>query len=430
MSIKVQNLGKAYPIFTSKRQALAVWLGLRKRQQNWILRNVSFEVNQGEAVGIIGINGAGKSTLLKMIAGTSIPSEGTISINGKISALLELGMGFHPELSGRQNAYLACRMQGIELAKIHELIPYIEQFAEIGEYFEQSVRTYSSGMFVRLAFAVATAVRPEILIVDEALSVGDAYFQHKSFAKIREFRNLGSTLLFVSHDNSAIKNICDRAILLDKGGIIMDDKPHKVLDFYNALIADKNSDYDKVYQTNFENEEQNKNTENTEHTEQQNSTSNLQKFLGRSGNKKAEVIDIILINSKNQQNPAFIECGESIKIKIKFIVHTKLESLSIGFDFKNRLGEIMFGTNTEQRKELQNIGRQLGEHTVEILVKNLILGNGNYKVTIALHAGISHVEDNYDWIDGAAMFEVIPNNVDKQFIGMCKLDVEINEITE
>lgn len=414
MSIKVQNLGKAYPIFTSKRQALAVWLGLRKRQQNWILRNVSFEVNQGEAVGIIGINGAGKSTLLKMIAGTSIPSEGTISIDGKISALLELGIGFHPELTGRQNAYLACLMQGIETKDIQKLIPQIEQFAEIGNYFEQPVRTYSSGMFVRLAFSVATAVRPEILIVDEALSVGDAYFQHKSFAKIREFRDLGSTLLFVSHDNGAIKNICDRAILLDKGGVIMDDKPYKALDYYNALIANKNSNYDEAYQTEVN----------------QKSTGNLKIFLGRSGNKKAEVIDIILINSKNQQNPAFIECGESIKIKVKFIVHTKLESLSIGFDFKNRLGEIMFGTNTEQRKELQNIGQQLGEHTVEILVKNLLLGNGNYKVTIALHAGISHVEDNYDWIDGAAMFEVIPNNVDKQFIGMCKLDVEINEITE
>ena len=149
MAIKVQNLGKAYPIFTSKLQTIATWLGLKQRQQNWILRNVSFEVKQGEAVGIIGINGAGKSTLLKMIAGTSIPSEGTIQIDGKISALLELGIGFHPELTGRQNAFLACRMQGMELPEIHKLIPHIEQFAEIGDYFEQSVRTYSSGMFVR-----------------------------------------------------------------------------------------------------------------------------------------------------------------------------------------------------------------------------------------------------------------------------------------
>ncbi len=425
MAIKVQNLGKAYPIFTSKLQTIATWLGLKQRQQNWILRNVSFEVKQGEAVGIIGINGAGKSTLLKMIAGTSIPSEGTIQIDGKISALLELGIGFHPELTGRQNAFLACRMQGMELPEIHKLIPHIEQFAEIGNYFEQSVRTYSSGMFVRLAFAVATAMRPEILIVDEALSVGDAYFQHKSFAKIREFRDLGSTLLFVSHDNGAIKSICDRAILINKGGIIMDDEPSKVLDFYNALIADKNSKYDEVYQTNSANISENENIDI-----EQNSTSNLKNFLGRSGNKKAEILDITLINSKNQANSTMITCGESIKIQIKFIVREKLQNLSVGIDFKNRLGEIMFGTNTEQRKELKNIGQQIGEHTVEILVKNLFFGTGNYKITAALHAGDSHVEENYDWIDGAAMFEVVPNNSDKAFIGMCNLDVDIKEINE
>lgn len=411
MSIKVQNLGKAYPIFTTRVQALTTWLGLRKRKQNWVLRNVSFEVRQGEAVGIIGINGAGKSTLLKMIAGTSIPTEGTIQIDGNISALLELGIGFHPELTGRQNAFLSCMAQGIARKEINELIPKIAEFAEIGDYFEQSVRTYSSGMFVRLAFAVATAVRPEILIVDEALSVGDAYFQHKSFAKIREFRDLGSTLLFVSHDNGAIKSICDRAILLDKGGIVMDDTPYKVLDCYNALIADKNDNYNEVYQT----------------TNQQNSTSNLKNFLGRSGNKKAEVIDLILINSKNQQNVPLIMSGESLKIQVKFIVREPLESLSLGIDFKNRFGEVMYGTNTGTRNILQDIGKTIGEHTVEILIEHLFFGIGHYKVTIALHAGDSHIAGNYDWIDGVAMFEVVPNNGDKAFIGMCKLDVDIKE---
>ena len=375
MAIKVQNLGKAYPIFTSKLQTIATWLGLKQRQQNWILRNVSFEVKQGEAVGIIGINGAGKSTLLKMIAGTSIPSEGTIQIDGKISALLELGIGFHPELTGRQNAFLACRMQGMELPEIHKLIPHIEQFAEIGNYFEQSVRTYSSGMFVRLAFAVATAMRPEILIVDEALSVGDAYFQHKSFAKIREFRDLGSTLLFVSHDNGAIKSICDRAILIDKGGIIMDDEPSKVLDFYNALIADKNSKYDEVYQTNSANISENENIDI-----EQNSTSNLKNFLGRSGNKKAEILDITLINSKNQQNAPLIMSGENLKLQIKFVVHEHLENLTIGFDIKNRLGEFMYGTNTAIRNILPDIGKTTGEHIVEINIKSLNFGVGIYQV--------------------------------------------------
>ena len=222
MTIEVCGVGKAYPKFTGRLNALATWLGLVPRVQNWVVRDISFSVEQGESVGLIGVNGAGKSTLLKLITGTAIPTEGTISVQGKVSALLELGMGFHPEFTGRQNVILAARMQGLSHAQLAELMPAIQDFAEIGSYFDQPVRTYSSGMFVRLAFSVATAVRPEVLIVDEALAVGDVYFQHKSFARIRSFRDQGTTLLFVSHDPGAIKSLCNRALLLGGGQLVLD----------------------------------------------------------------------------------------------------------------------------------------------------------------------------------------------------------------
>ncbi len=186
---------------------------------------VHLEIEPGEAVGIVGSNGAGKSTLLKMIAGTTQPTSGETCEVGGVSALLELGMGFHPDFTGRQNVFMAGQLLGMQVEEIQALMPDIEAFAEIGEAIEQPVRTYSSGMQMRLAFSVATARRPDILIVDEALSVGDAYFQHKSFERIRSFRRAGTTLLIVSHDRSAIQSICDSAILLEQGRMAMRGRP-------------------------------------------------------------------------------------------------------------------------------------------------------------------------------------------------------------
>ena len=240
--IRVKNVGKAYRQYHSKTGRLIEWLSpLNTKRHNlkWILSDINFEVAPGEAVGIIGINGAGKSTLLKLITGTSRPTTGEIEISGRVAALLELGMGFHSDFTGRQNVYMSGQLLGLSSEKITELMPQIEEFAEIGDYIDQPVRVYSSGMQVRLAFSVATAIRPDVLIIDEALSVGDAYFQHKSFERIRKFRQEGTTLLLVSHDKQAIQSICDRAILLNKGHIEMEGEPEAVMDYYNALLADK-----------------------------------------------------------------------------------------------------------------------------------------------------------------------------------------------
>ncbi|OYZ65011.1 MAG: sugar ABC transporter ATP-binding protein, partial [Sulfuricurvum sp. 24-42-5] len=230
--LEINNIGKAYRSYSSNFMRFASWFGLKTKsvQETWTLKHINFKLMSGEAVGIIGQNGAGKSTLLKIITGTLKPSTGDIVVRGKIAAILELGMGFHPDLTGRQNTYHAAGLMGYTHEQIDGVIDDIEVFAEIGEYFEQPVRVYSSGMQVRVAFAVATAFRPEVLIIDEALSVGDAYFQHKSFERIKQFRETGTSLLFVSHDKAAILALCDRAILLEKGQVFKDDEPEVVTD--------------------------------------------------------------------------------------------------------------------------------------------------------------------------------------------------------
>ncbi|HEY8385294.1 MAG TPA: ABC transporter ATP-binding protein, partial [Porticoccaceae bacterium] len=232
-SITVTNLGKAYKVYPTRFARLKEWLlpfATPRHTLKWVLQDISFSVNPGEAVGIIGVNGAGKSTLLKIITGTTQPTTGSVHITGRVAALLELGMGFHPDFTGRQNVFMAGQLLGYTVEEITALMPEIEAFAEIGDYIDQPVRVYSSGMQMRLAFSVATAHRPDVLIVDEALSVGDAYFQHKSFDRIREFRRQGTTLLIVSHDKQAIQSICDRAILLNAGKIAMQGEPEAVMD--------------------------------------------------------------------------------------------------------------------------------------------------------------------------------------------------------
>ncbi len=219
-TITVTNLGKAYKQYPTRWSRLAEWVlpGKKVRHQlQWVLQDINFTVNPGEAVGIIGINGAGKSTLLKMITGTTQPTTGSVNITGRVSAMLELGMGFHPDFTGRQNVYMAGQLLGYNMEEIARLMSEIEAFAEIGDYIDQPVRVYSSGMQMRLAFSVATMSRPDILIVDEALSVGDAAFQRKCFRRIESYCAQKTTLLFVSHDTETVKKICSKSHFPQRG---------------------------------------------------------------------------------------------------------------------------------------------------------------------------------------------------------------------
>lgn len=238
-SIHVKQLGKAYKQYPTRWSRLLEWvtpfLGQR-HQLKWVLQDIDFQIAAGESVALIGVNGAGKSTLLKLITGTAQPTVGSVSTHGRVAALLELGMGFHPDFSGRQNALMAGQLIGLSVEEVQALMPAIEAFAEIGEYIDQPVRVYSSGMQVRLAFAVATAVRPDILVIDEALAVGDVFFQQKCFERIRSYCQAGTTLLFVSHAMGAVYSLCNRAILISAGRVALDSSPREVIDLYNAHV--------------------------------------------------------------------------------------------------------------------------------------------------------------------------------------------------
>jgi len=387
--ISVTNLGKAY------RQYSNIWMRLfelispfekKVKNQIWVLKNVNFKVNSGEAVGIIGMNGAGKSTLLKLIAGTSKPTEGQISINGRVAALLELGMGFHPDFTGLENIFLSAQLMGISKKEIVKVLPDILEFSEIGDYINQPVRIYSSGMQVRLAFSVATAIRPDILIVDEALSVGDQYFQHKSFDRIRKFREAGTTLLLVSHDKQAIINICDRALLLAGGSIVNQGKPESVMDFYNAMLADIN----KI------------NIKQTIREDKRLATS--------SGNGAVVIESVELLDSNGVKAAQFNVC-EELLIKIKTRANKNVESLVMGYAIKDRMGQVVFGTNSWFCKK--NIIDLKQNDVFEFKVKlNANFGIGTYSLSIALHES-ERLGTNYDWQDMILIFEVV--NLTKDF---------------
>ncbi|CDZ76246.1 Teichoic acids export ATP-binding protein TagH [Legionella massiliensis] len=234
--LRINNLGKSYRTYRSEWLRFASWFNLpvKPQEEHWVLRGINFEVQPGEAIGLVGQNGAGKSTLLKMITGTLQPTEGTIERNGRIAAILELGMGFSLERTGRQNARHVAGLMGCNLNEIDKLIANIETFAELGSYFDEPMRVYSSGMQMRLAFAVATSSRPDILIVDEALAVGDSYFQHKCINRIREFQQEGTSLLLVSHSPETIRALCQRGIMLANGAIAKMGEATSVMDFYMA----------------------------------------------------------------------------------------------------------------------------------------------------------------------------------------------------
>ena len=236
--LSVSNLGKAFRAYRSEWQRLISWFypDVTPAGEHWVMRRVSFAVAPGEAIGIVGQNGAGKSTLLKLIAGTLRPTEGEVISKGRIAALLELGTGFNAEFTGRQNAFHGAGLMGFGRPAIRSVMPQIETFADIGEYFDEPVRMYSSGMQLRVAFAVATAFRPDILLVDEALAVGDAAFQRKCFQRIEDFRAAGTTLLFVSHDTETIKTICSRALFINNGHLALLGSAKAVCDEYERHL--------------------------------------------------------------------------------------------------------------------------------------------------------------------------------------------------
>ncbi|MGZ3182191.1 MAG: ABC transporter ATP-binding protein [Telluria sp.] len=383
-AIHVANLGKAYRHYPQRWGRALEWLlpGATPRHDlKWVLRDVSFRVAPGEAVGLIGINGAGKSTLLKLITGTTQPTTGGVAMEGRVAALLELGMGFHPDFTGRQNAYMAGQLLGMSAHEVAQHMPAIEAFAEIGDYIDQPVRVYSSGMQMRLAFSVATARRPDILIVDEALSVGDAYFQHKSFERIRQFRRAGTTLLLVSHDKQAIQSVCDRALLLDAGRLVREGRPEEIMDFYNAMIA-----------------------------ERENATVQVRELEGGkaqtiSGTGEATVSRIALLDEAGQPVEV-VDVGMPVTLQVTVQARADIPRMVLGYMIKDRLGQPMFGTNTHL-KELPLEQVRAGEEVTYRFHFPMNLGPGTYSVATAIVSTETHLVNNYEWRDLALVFTVM-----------------------
>jgi len=396
--IVLNNIGKAYKQYPNRWARLAEWLRPTQTHHtpHWVLRHLDVQVEPGQAIGIIGRNGAGKSTLLKLIVGTTTPTEGSVHLYGRVAALLELGMGFHPDFSGRQNVWMAAQLLGLTDHEITAALPEIETFAEIGRYIDEPVRTYSSGMQMRLAFSVATAVRPDILIVDEALSVGDAYFQHKCFARIRAFRAEGTTLLFVSHDPGAIKSLCDRAVLLDAGRVVVDGAPDQVLDHYNALIAEKENSASTL------------------------AVPSAAQTGMRSGDKRACIISVECHN--NQGIAQVFRIGEALQLRVRLVKQVMLDDLTVGFLLRDRLGNDIFGTNTWHIPVPDLHDLPVGQEAVLCWdIPALHIGPGSYTLSVALHGDMAHVENNYDWWDKAVLLQIV-RGPQPLFEGVCYLE--------
>lgn len=389
-AVTVTGLGKAYKQYPTRWSRLLEWIDPRRHvrhQLRWVLRDIDFAIAAGESVGIIGINGAGKSTLLKMITGTIQPTSGQVQVSGRVAALLELGMGFHPDFTGRQNAIMSGQLLGFSVEDIQRVMPQIEAFAEIGDYIDQPVRVYSSGMQVRLAFAVAVAHRPDILIVDEALAVGDVYFQQKCYQRIKSFIEEGTTLLFVTHGMSTVLEVCTRTLYLRDGRLVFDGVPKQAVDLYQAdlLIAQDQGDAEPV-------------------------------MPGDTGSIGSLVTDSVsclgcqLIDA--QDRPTQVVISESkVELRIGYRIQRALADPHVGFKIRNRLGSVIFETNTYCMR--QPIGAAAAGTELWVSFGMPIdLAPGDYTVTIGMAnegSGTGQFKESLSYLHEIESFKVLPN---------------------
>lgn len=385
IAIKVQNLTKTYRLYNSPIDRLKESLHPFRRKYHhdfYALKDVNFEIKKGETVGIIGRNGSGKSTLLKIITGVLIPTSGSVMVNGKIAALLELGAGFNPELTGVENVYFSGTLMGYTRDEMDEKLDDILAFADIGEFVHQPVKTYSSGMFVRLAFAVNTCIDPEIMIVDEALSVGDAYFQHKSTKKMISFKEAGGNIIFVSHDMNAVKTLCDSAILINNGKICDVGSASEIADLYMGMILKDAHQGEKNVVISRELSEQNKRL--------------------RVGTNELSLVAIKIYNEAGE-NVSSVVSESYITIEFTIMSHTYLEEPYYGIHIVNRYGFSVFETNnycmgveSEPLDENQRLiirfkmecNLSPGDYSISFGCANKGYGRDSFEETITLEHGL------------------------------------------
>ena len=393
-ALRVEAVSKQYRIYDRPVDRLKESLTRgrwKTHREFWALSNITFEVEAGTTAGIIGPNGSGKSTLLQIVTGTLQPTHGTVWHAGRIAALLELGAGFNAEFTGIENVFMNSSLMGLSRTDTERLLPEIASFAEIGDFIYQPVKTYSSGMYVRLAFATAIAASPEILIIDEALAVGDAVFQHRCMRRIKEMQESGTTILFVSHDPGAVRALCNRAFLLNHGKMVAEGKPADVLNRYQKIIMARQ----QAYEANLKPVDPE--SDSNEFVERKPLS-----YVYRHGDRSAEILQVELLDSALRPTE-IVETGQPLVLRVIYVAHADLDNVVCGFLLRNRHGIHLYGTNTElQEVPFERVQRgELTEITFEF---NCWLAPDMLSLCVAVHSsdGVS-----FDWLDGCLFFRVI-----------------------
>jgi lipopolysaccharide transport system ATP-binding protein len=447
-AIRIQNLSKSYEIYERPQDRLKQSICPRLQRlahrevknyyrEFWALQEVSFEVSRGETVGIIGRNGSGKSTLLQIICGTLQPTQGQVDISGRVAALLELGSGFNPEFTGRENVFMNAGILGLSREETEARFGDIEAFADIGDFIDQPLKTYSSGMMVRLAFAVNAHVDADILVIDEALAVGDAFFTQKCMRFLRAFMKTG-TILFVSHDTGSVMNICNRAIWLEKGKVLQEGNPKDVCELYLQAFYEAQhgkSSTTKLRPIKNRNYIRPLKDQRLEFINGTNLRNDLQVFdfnpdaasFGKGG---AQIIQVEFLDERGSPL-AWVVGGEQVTLRVHAIAHEPLDAPIIGFSIKDRLGQALFGDNTY----LSHRGVRLfcdGGNTIQAEFTFLmpILPSGDYSVNVAIANGTQDHHFQHHWIHDAVLFKSHSSSVATGLIGIpmqhIKLEVSKN----
>ena len=421
IAIKVQNLSKVYHLYNKPQDRLKEALNPFKKSYHHdfhAIDNVSFEVKRGETVGIIGKNGAGKSTLLKMITGVLTPTSGTIEVNGKIASLLELGAGFNPEMTGMENIYLNGTLIGLSREEIETKIDAILEFADIGEFIYQPVKMYSSGMFARLAFSVAINVEPDILIVDEALSVGDMAFQMKCYKKFQDFQKEGRTILFVTHALDTVIRYCNRGIVIDNGKMVFDDTPKMAVDVFKKILSG-NFYGEKKEETPI------KTIAKSEEIKLLKESFDTHKELDTYGNAKATIYDYGITDSKGNPS-AILDYNSEFNIIMKVAFNETVYEPIFAFTLKDSKGLEITGTNTLM-KHLSFGTCHKGESITVTFTQNANIQLGKYALSLGCvtinESGVEVFHRIYD----AILFEVIGS---AQMVGFYDLYSKVHYVQE
>lgn len=428
-AIEINGLGKCYQIYKKPSDRLKQML-MRGRKQYyeefWALKDVSFKIKKGETVGIIGRNGSGKSTLLQMICGTLNQTAGEVKLNGRVAALLELGAGFNPEFSGVENVYMAASLYGLSKEEVDNRFESIAAFADIGEHIFQSVKTYSSGMYVRLAFAVIAHVDADILVVDEALAVGDAVFTQKCMRFIRKFKESG-TLLFVSHDMGSVLNLCEQAVWLHAGQVRKLGKAKEISEAYLQYTLQE------VYghETELQAIEQKGSVALSEQEYSQSSAPpaldyqtqlTVQNNLNEANGWKSgagEILSVSLSLLKDVANSEFLKGGELVKMVITAVAHEHMTRPILGFLVRDKLGQDLFGENTLPFTDRNPLPINAGEHfQSEFTFKLPMLPNGDYTVMTSLADGDYYNHVQHHWLHNSLVLHVASSKVRYGLVGV------------